>query len=176
MDYVRVCAIDVGSRNFAYCVVDNTNYLTPLVWKREDLWEPIKAQSKHVKPTKDEAVQMAHNWCRLNQGMLDACDLIVLENQLRDCFIIMNTVVHALFYHKVRVLHPMTVGAYFGLPKTRELKKARAVDLVSQVATFDPRETKKDDLADAWLMAVYGLIDKKGIARESVLQNKKLKH
>lgn len=161
-DYVRVCAIDAGTRNFAYCVVDNFTYDVPLKWVKEDLWKPHP--TRRAKPTKEQMVALTVTWCRRNKAMLDACDLIVLENQIRTPFIIMNTVIQALYFDKAQTVSPMTIAAYFNMPKTREAKKLAAVRIAKTHCTMQEGVEKLDDLADAWLMAVWGLIAAKGVS------------
>jgi hypothetical protein len=157
MDYVRVCAIDAGTRNFAYCFVDNLHWREPLRWTKEDLWR--EQPNRRRTPTKEDVVAITVAWCRRNAAALAECDYVVLENQIRIPFIVMNTVIQALHYDKCVSVHPMTVGAYYGLPKTREAKKAAGIAVVVRNGVnFGVANGKIDDLADAWLMAVYQLI------------------
>jgi Poxvirus A22 protein len=167
-DYKRVCAIDAGYRNFAYCIVDNNNWRKPLHWHKEDLWKP--EAGKRGVPTKEDVVRITHEWCRLHWKQLRECDCIVLENQLRTPFIIMNTVIHALFFNRCSVVHPMTVAAFFKLPKTRAEKKAASVVAVGAYAEIDTQLRKVDDLADAWLMAVWKLVQEGAISRKELDQ------
>ncbi len=165
-DYVRVCAIDAGYRNFAYCVVDNNNWRQPLVWNKVDLWAP--AAGKRGVPTKDDLVRITHEWCRSNWKLLRGCDCIILENQLRVPFIIINTVIQALFFNKCSVVHPMTVAAFFKLPKTRAEKKVAGVLTVGAYAQIDTQRGKVDDLADAWLMAVWKLVQQGAVSAKEL--------
>jgi hypothetical protein len=64
-----------------------------------------------------------------------------------------------LFYDKVRVVHPFTMCNFWGLPRTRAEKKAATVELVRHHIAVFPVSGKADDLADAWIMAVWHLID-----------------
>ncbi len=155
-DYACVCAIDVGYRNMAFCVVDNNNWRKPLVWQKVDLWAP--AAGRRGVPTKDDVLRITHDWCRANWKLLRACDAIVLENQLRTPFIIMNTVIQALFLSRTTVVHPMTVASFFKLPKTRAEKKVAGILAVGAYAEIDTKSGKVDDLADAWLMATWKLV------------------
>lgn len=168
-DYFRVCAIDAGYRNFAWCVVDNFSYGAPLEWHHEDLWPP--KPGRNGKPTKEDLVAITVAWARRNWAALTACDSIVLENQMRIPFIVMNSALHALFFKRVRVVHPMTVAALFRLPKTREAKKAAGVKTVLLNCPTAPQAggRKLDDMADAWLMAVFQLIALKGISANDII-------
>lgn len=163
MDYRRVLAIDAGTRNFAYALLDTLNWREPLVWKKVDLWAPEPGRSR--KPSKQDMVDMTIAWIRDNEALFNNTDLVVLEAQIRTPFIIMNAVLQTHCYDKCRVVSPMTVAAYFKMPKTRELKKAAGIAIVKQFSKFDgTSHAKLDDLADAWLMAAWGLVECGGLS------------
>lgn len=149
----RVCAIDAGTRNFAWCIVDKDRWREPAIWRREDLWAP--APGRRRKPTKNDLVEIAVGWYKRNRPLLRTCDLIVLENQIREQFIVLNTALHALMHPQVQVVHPMSVGSFWGLPKTRELKKPAGVQVCRANGVALVEGEKADDLADTWLMAVH---------------------
>ncbi len=163
-EYLRVCAIDAGTRNFAFCIVDSVNWRQPLHWQKVDLWAP--QVGRRLTPTKDDIVCITREWCRTNWSILRECDHIVLENQLRTPFIIMNTVIQTLFFNTCSVIHPMTVAAFFKLPKTRAEKKLAGVAVVGRYTQIDKKLGKVDDLADAWLMAVHKLQAENGISKK----------
>lgn len=109
-------------------------------------------------------MDITHAWCKRNEEMIKACDFVVLENQLRKTFIIMNTVIATYFYGKVTVAHPMTVGTFFKLSKTRDQKKRDGLAVCRSFATM-PNEAKADDLADAWMMCVWMLVQKGAVSK-----------
>lgn len=160
MDYRRVLAIDAGTRNFSYCLLDTLHWREPLEWRKEDLWAPEPGRAR--KPTKQDMVTLTVLWLRAHAYLFDGVDLVVLEAQIRTPFIIMNAVIQAYCYDKCRVVSPMTIAARFHLPKQREPKKAATIKLVQRYATFDTAHIKLDDLADSWLMAAWGLLETKG--------------
>lgn len=98
------------------------------------------------------------------------CDLIMLEKQMRTNFIVMNTVIQSLFFTRARVVSPMTVGSFFKLPKTREQKKAAGVNVCRRFALIDDvnQAGKLDDLADAWMMCAYGLVQRGAISAKEL--------
>ncbi len=150
-DFWQVTAIDVGYRNFSWCTLNRDGIISH---DNVDLWAP-KAKRRR-QPTRSDLVAIAVQWCRDHQHLLDTSDKIVLENQMREPFIIMNTALHALYFDKVVIVHPMTVGSYWHLPKTREQKKAAGIRVAQQhgVVLCDG---KQDDMADTWLMARWQL-------------------
>lgn len=168
MNYAYVVGIDAGFRNFAWCAVDNEDWRSPQQWNAEDLWPPRKGRSKV--PDKTDCVNITVHWARRNKAMLDAADEIVLENQMRTPFIIINAVIQALYPEKTTVVHPTTVGAFWRLPRTRELKKEAGVEVVKKNGATLMRANggKLDDLADAWLMAVYCLVQRGALRDISV--------
>lgn len=161
----RVCAIDVGYRNMAWCI-GTSNCWRGLRWQKEDLW------SRHKRvPNNEDMVKITLGWCLKHKDDLDMCDVIVLERQMRAPFIIMNAVITTLYYEKVQVVHPQTVGAFFNLPRTRVQKKAAGIMVVKKNGlTFGvERNDKYDDLADAWLMMVWGLVANKALNKDEIV-------
>lgn len=108
-------------------------------------------------------MQLATEWCDRNEAVLKSSDLVVLENQIRTPCIVLNAAIYARCFGRARVVHPMTVGAYWKLPTQREPKKAKAVEIVDTVTSGGfPRTYKRDDLADTFLMAAWGMIQVEG--------------
>jgi hypothetical protein len=150
-DFWQVTAIDVGYRNFSWCTLNPDGILSH---DNVDLWAPRAKRRRQ--PTRNDLVAITVQWCREHAQLLDSSDRIVLENQMRDPFIVMNTVVQALYYNKVVIVHPMTVGSYWRLPTTRVQKKAAGVAVAQQHGVV-LCQGKQDDMADTWLMAQWQL-------------------
>jgi hypothetical protein len=148
---MQVTAIDAGYRNFAWCCKNRYQVLHHNV---VDLW-PL-APNRRRKPTRDDLVRVSYAWCQAHRQMLLDSDVIVLENQIREPYVIINTVIQTLFIDKVRVVHPMRVAAYWQLPVQRAYKKARAIQLVKELGV-PLAGGKQDDLADTYLMAEWQL-------------------
>lgn len=166
MNYRTVLAIDVGFRNLGYCLVDSVCWQTPLAWGKADLWG--WGPEKRRTPTKEQIVEITVQWVQDNQNLFAQADAVILENQMRTPFIIMNAVIHALHVRRVKVAHPMKVGSFWGLPKTRTQKKEAGIAVCRRNGATFPPNTKLDDLADAWLMAVWGLIQAGGLSIKSI--------
>ena len=62
----------------------------------------------------------------------------------------------------------MTVGTFWKLPKTREQKQAAGIATVKERHVEFPAYWKEDDLADAWLMAVYQLVQEGGLSKSEL--------
>lgn len=142
-----VIGIDVGWANLACCVLD-ANWRSPVRWTNERILEKGTY-------TKEKLWSATYQWCLVNQKMLSDASMIVLEEQIEIPFIIMNTVIRTLHPSLAVVVAPATISAKFGLAKTRKEKKADAVKLVGNNLRI-PQASKKDDLADAYLLAIWG--------------------
>lgn len=167
MDVLRtVIALDVGTRNLGVAVVDNRNWRAPKRWVKVDIL------GKNKKPSVDVIVKCTVKWVRDHAYWFESADAVVLENQLRTPFIVMNAVISALHLEKVVVVHPLKVGRFWNLPTTRAAKKKAAVACVAQNGAVFPAVAsgKYDDLADAWLMAVWMLIELGGLRVDAVSQ------
>lgn len=152
----RVCAVDVGYRNFAWCVMDAHSVAQPIAWHVEDLW-PQNNYKKRRTPNTRDLVNITTSWITRNRALLDTCTDVVLEVQMRQPFVVMNTTIMALLgTAKVTEVSPMTVRAFFNLPYKRRDKKAAGIALAKQHAQL-PANEKQDDLADAWMMALHKL-------------------
>jgi hypothetical protein len=150
INYTRVLAIDVGYRNFAWCVVDSSHWKAPLRLQHEDWWG-----KKRKKPTRQKLMDLCDDWCNRNAGELKAATWIVLEHQIQKIFIAMNAFLASKYWHKTRIVSPMTLCGVFDLPRSREEKKAATVALARHNGVVFPDARKDDDLADAWLMCMW---------------------
>lgn len=167
-DWRQVTAIDVGWRNFAWCTLDTAHLRQPLQWHVEDLWQP--SPQRRRQPTKDDLMRIATEWCDRHDALLRSSDMIVLENQMRTPCIILNAAIYSRCYNRAHVVHPMTVGAYWKLPTTREAKKARAVAIVDRIVNGNyPAANKRDDLADTFLMAAWAMCTTGAATKEDFL-------
>ncbi len=167
-DWKQVTAIDVGWRNFAWCTLDTAHLTEPLHWHVEDLWEARPSRRKT--PTKEDLMQIATEWCDRNEPILRSSDLVVLENQIRTPCIVLNAAIFSRCYGRARVVHPMTVGAYWKLPTTRDAKKAKGIVIAQQITrNAFPRVYKRDDLADTFLMAAWGMMQVGGATHHDFL-------
>lgn len=168
MKGVRVLALDVGTRNLGVALVSSDQVRKPEQWLRVDLMGKKRLSQKQADP--ESIVRATVHWVRNHKAWFDSCDAIVLERQMRTPFIVMNAVISALYLEKVQIVHPLTVGKFWGLPTTRVAKKAAGVACVAQNGALIPKDAhgKYDDMADAYLMAVFQLVQMKGVSEQAV--------
>ncbi len=146
---MNVLAIDAGFRNFSWVSLVAGNWRAPYQWGKADICPD------NPKPSHQDLRIATVRWCDDNHGILDAAQHIVLERQIKPKFIIINTVVFARYPGKTVEYSPKTVGKFHGLPGDRSAKKKAAVDLVARNLELPRIYKKKDDLADAMLLAIY---------------------
>lgn len=149
----KVLAIDMGFANLAYCMVGSNARRAPLAWHCERIWDG------QGKPTGDNLFWAIHNWVYAHRDLLIEADAIVLERQMQARFKCMNTVVRTLYPFKTELVSPLTIQRLFKLPKGRDAKKRDAVKQCAKLFDTPIPEIgfKKDDMADAALMALWWL-------------------
>ncbi len=146
---MKVVGIDAGYVNFAVCGVDVRDLTRPYYWKNSPLFKGAFSEEK--------LVHAVYAW--INQPdireLLDNADQIVLERQMTMKFQAVNHCIRFRYFDKTIEVHPRTLGAFFQLPIDRPSKKKESVQLVTRNTAFPVRKGKKDDLADAYLLAAY---------------------
>lgn len=147
----RVLGIDAGYVNFAVCYLDVADFRRPLHWTNAPLFTGTFSEQKLA-----EAI---YAWATdpVNERMLCEADCIVLERQMVLKFQAVNHCIRFRHWDKTIEVAPATMAKLFGLPGTRKEKKKAAVELVGKNAVFPVKKGKKDDLADAFLLAAHGL-------------------
>jgi hypothetical protein len=167
----KIVGIDAGYVNFAVCGINTRDITRPYHWSNTALFTG--------KFSEERLVNAMQNWIRREdvQQLLNEADEIILERQMTMKFQAVNHWIRANFFAKTREVNPNTVGAFFSLPiKDRKQKKKQAVDLVTSHTVFPVRKGKKDDLADAYLLAFYGAIESEPLLQhqwEELQPNKK---
>lgn len=150
---MKILAIDVGIKNLALCYCEDG---VPIEWCNEQLCDCAYEPSQNV----PYILRFVRRWEHLFEG----ADIVVVERQMRVNMRIIEAVFQALFFDKTRLLSARSVKQRFGLSRRnyRQNKQA-AVEYVQQylsaklpdrVAWFEAQR-KKDDLADALLMALF---------------------
>lgn len=150
----KIIGIDAGYVNFAVCGINTKDIARPYHWSNAPLFTG--------KFSEERLVRAMQEWVHKpeTQQLLREADEIILERQMTMKFQCVNHWIRANFFSKTREVNPNTVGAFFTLPiKDRKQKKKRAVELVTSHTVFPVRKGKKDDLADAYLLAFYGAIE-----------------
>ncbi len=167
---MRVLGIDMGYANFAWCLIDTEVSVTrPTHWVVERIWTK-PARSKKWKPTNDQLFEAMYSWCDQHDTLLRGVDAILLERQMRDKFIIMNTVIRTRYHGKIEMLHPSSVARTFHLRTGRDKKKADAVKICEHNMEGLPKgKRKRDDMADAALMCLHHLNKKQALSVEPFL-------
>ena len=170
-----IVGIDAGYVNFAICALHSDKPKEPVHWTNEPLFTGDF--------TEEKLCAAVYAWIRKPEiaELLKAADVIVLERQMTMKFQAINHCVRFLYFEKTKEVNPMTMASLFGLPKLRKDKKKAAVELVSFHVLLPIKKGKKDDLCDAYLLAMSHLQQKnpkffpkwQGVAKEPA--SKKIK-
>lgn len=145
--------VDAGYVNFAVCGIDLEAPFKPYYWKNSALFTGSFSEEK--------LCHALNTWINKPEikELLGEADEIVLERQMTMKFQAVNHWIRARYFDKTKEVHPNTYASLFGLGNERKKKKKRAVELVSKHAIFPIKKGKKDDFADAFLLATWGLIN-----------------
>ena len=155
-----VLAIDVGIKNLALCAMGTSKGTLEAgvyFWANEPL------ASTAYKPMHN--VKYVHEFIHAHESLFDRADLIIIERQMRANMRIIEAVIHSRFFDKCKVVHARTVKGAFGLGRGNyALNKKAAVDFVeahlavhgeAHARTLFAQSKKRDDLADAYVMALF---------------------
>lgn len=143
--------IDPGYKNFSWCILEK-DWKKPVRWANEALFEG---------PYDEEKLwRSIYKWCSTHEQILTEVDVIVIERQIADAYRIIAATIRTFVRNpgKSVIVAPNTMAKHFSLPHTRAEKKAAAVTLVEKNLRIPvPEKKKKDDYADAFLLAYLGL-------------------
>lgn len=143
----RVIGIDPGTKNLAICELSlDTGEIHVRLCELRHPCNGAKWRDRFFA------------WIVDHADAFERADRIIVERQLREPYKSLELMMWTLYRNKTTVVSANTLGAFFGLPKTRKAKKLAAVERVRVFAPelLNAQLTKYDDIADAVLLAVYG--------------------
>ena len=150
-----VLAIDPGLRNLAYCLLQDGNVRE---LHKTDIFGGAPIQSTF-------AFDAISSFCDRIQALFDMADIVVIERQFVDskiklssCLCIVQTVVQCRAYRKHILVHAGTIKKVYGTHRENHRQnKIAAVQKASELnpLLFSGMGGKVDDLADAYLLALY---------------------
>ena len=145
-----VVGVDAGYKNFAVCAIRADSLKYPIRWTNESLFEG--------KFSEEILKQSIYQWIKKPEieALLRNADLIVLERQMVKKFSAVNDCIRFLYFDKTIEVNPKTIAAQFGLSHDRKSKKKEVVKLVGANTDLLPKKGKKDDYADAFVLAMHG--------------------
>lgn len=151
--------IDAGYANLSYCEVNSDDPFHPITW--------VCCRILEGKYSEERLFKACYEWVKSEKmsTIFNRANRIILERQMTLKFQMINHIIRALYYEKTVERNPTTVGAFFRFPRARSEKKSAAIRLVSLNAALPPGK-KRDDLADAYLLAIYELWDNCDLLRE----------
>jgi glycosyltransferase involved in cell wall biosynthesis len=145
-----ILGVDAGYANLAYCMIDSEDHKNP------STWDVVRVMEGHF--TEQKFFHVIYRWVTSEtmRELFQKADRIVLERQMSTKFAAINVVIRTLYYDKTIEYNPQTIGAFYKFPRDRYSKKRATIEYVGLIAQIPDRK-KKDDLADAYLLALYDL-------------------
>ena len=157
-----ILAIDPGLRNLAWCLMEN-GVVKDI--NRTDIFCGELIQSY----TAFDAISA---FCDRIDHIFQRADMVVIERQFVDnkiklssCLSIVQTVLQCRSYKRHMLVHAGTIKKFFRTHRgTHKLNKIAAVERATEYAPcmFGSMGGKLDDLADAFLLALYAHIQYRG--------------
>ena len=150
-----ILAIDPGLRNLAWCVMEN-GHVTDL--NRSDIF------GGGTVSTCDTFAAIS-SWCDRHEALFEMANVVVIEKQFIDsklrlssCLAAVQTVLQCRAYQKHILVHAGTIKKVYGTHRENHRQnKIAAVQKASELnpLLFSGMGGKVDDLADAYLLALY---------------------
>ena len=150
-----VLSIDIGTRNFAYCRMDAN--MKVLDW---GVWDLVKLGVPGVVPAREPDIHTMH--ALTQTPMFSSADKVLIESQIVGKMKTLEAVLHAFMFTRATVVRPFAVHKHFGTTTgkyrtNKQLAVGLCLDLSSSPeSAFLATAKKRDDLADAYLLARYG--------------------
>lgn len=152
-----VVAIDPGIRNLGWSVYD-TSAEKFLNFGRYDLVQghPKKMHTKYA--------ELVRAFVDASSAVFEMADVVCIEMQMTAKFKVIATAFQCFFWEKSHLVSPRSVRCHFGISTGDYAKNKKAsIDLIPTLSipaqnqqlfqTFD--RSKRDDVADAMLLALY---------------------
>ena len=152
-----VVAIDPGIRNLGWSVYD-TQAEKFLNFGRYDLIQD------HPKKMHTKYAELVKAFVDASSAVFDLADVVCIEMQMTAKFKVIATAFQCFFWDKAHLVSPRSVRCHFGISTGDYAKNKKAsIALIPTLSipaqnqllfqTFD--KSKRDDVADAMLLALY---------------------
>lgn len=152
-----IVAIDPGLRNLGWSVYDTTRE-SFISFGRYDLLKD-QPKNKHTKYP-----DLVHDFIRASKDVFDTADAVTIEIQMVAKFKVIQTAFQCFFWDKAHLISPRSVRCHFDIStgnyaknKKASVNKILELDIPSKNKVWFERfeKTKRDDVADAILIALY---------------------
>lgn len=154
---VRIVGLDPGLRNMGWSVFDTEKG----EFASFGVYDMMKGQPKSMKTKYEELV---YAFCQNSQEVLQTADVICIERQMVAKFKQIATALRCFNWETAVLVAPRSMRVHFGISTGayRTNKKA-SIDIIPKLAISQRNKdwfrllakSKKDDIADAMLLALY---------------------
>ncbi len=157
-----IFAVDPGVKNMGYACYD-TERRTFLTFGKFDMLENVRSVEK------TKYAFLARRFCESMKVLLDRCDVLVIEAQMQAKMKVIQTAIQCFYWSKSVVVGPLAVRNFFGISMSNyRLNKKTSIELAPFLIRTKAENTlmnsfkKKDDVADAIILARYWDIKERG--------------
>lgn len=153
-----VFAVDPGVKNMGYACYD-TKENKFIAYGKFDMRNGVK----RVERTK--YAYLTKRFCDAFQTLLKRADIVLIEAQMQAKMKVIQTAMQCFFWEKSKIIGPLAVRRFFNISTSNyKLNKKKSIELVQTlVPEALERFKKKDDVADAIILAKYWDLKQKGI-------------
>lgn len=157
-----IFAVDPGTKNMGYACYD-TSKRAFITFGKFDMQTGVK----RVEKTK--YALLTKRFCEAMKGLLEMSDVILIEAQMQAKMKMIQTALQCFYWGKSHVIGPLAVRKFFGISMSNyRLNKKTSIELApllirtkKEKALMDTFK-KKDDVADAIILARYWDIKERG--------------
>jgi len=148
---MRVVSIDPGLRNFGYAIVQDDNLIA---FDSICIWDLVPKKKRTDYPYIARVLVE-------NTNIFKNADVILIERQMQARMKMIACALRCFFWDRSRMVAPLSVRKYFKI-STGVYKDNKKASIALVPKFFDEKQMKrfmthkkKDDIADAVLMAMY---------------------
>jgi len=148
---MRVVSIDPGLRNFGYAIVQDDNLIA---FDSICIWDLVPKKKRTDYPYIARVLVE-------NTDIFKNADVILIERQMQARMKMIACALRCFFWDRSRMVAPLSVRKYFKI-STGVYKDNKKASIALVPKFFDEQQMKrfmthkkKDDIADAVLMAMY---------------------
>lgn len=152
-----IFAVDPGVKNMGYACYD-TKTRKFLTFGKFNMREGVK----RVERTK--YAYLTKRFCDKFKVLLKRADVVLIEAQMQAKMKVIQTAMQCFYWDKSKVIGPLAVRNFFNISTSNyNLNKKKSVELVGKLLPGSLKTfTKKDDVADAIILARYWDLKERG--------------
>ena len=152
-----IFAVDPGVKNMGYACFD-TKTRTFITFGKFDMREGTKRADK------TKYAFLTKRFCTKFEPLLKRADIVLIEAQMQAKMKVIQTAMQCFYWEKSKVIGPLAVRRFFNISMSNyNLNKKKSIELaIKLVPGALQKFKKKDDVADAIILAKYWDLKQRG--------------